>query len=34
MNESQYMHKDVIPIEAAQTLDGLFSERVTRSPQK
>ncbi|HNJ37738.1 MAG TPA: long-chain fatty acid--CoA ligase [Nitrosomonas sp.] len=28
------MHKDVIPIEAAQTLDGLFSERVTRSPQK
>lgn len=34
MNESQYMHKDIIPIEAAQTLDGLFSERVTRSLQK
>ncbi|TXI23435.1 MAG: long-chain fatty acid--CoA ligase [Nitrosomonas sp.] len=28
------MSKDVIPIDAAQTLDGLFSERVTRSPQK
>lgn len=34
MNASQYVRKDVIPIESAQTLDGLFSERVTRSPQK
>lgn len=34
MNADQYMSKDVIPIDAAQTLDGLFSERVTRSPQK
>lgn len=34
MNEDQYMSKDVISIDAAQTLDGLFSERVTRSPQK
>ena len=34
MNASQYVRKDVISIESAQTLDGLFSERVTRSPQK